>query len=200
MSLQLWLNGISSEILSTWKSLTCCSRSRKGHKTIRGMDHLSYEDGLRVLELFSLEQKRLQEDFAATFQYFKGNFKKGGDRFFNRASRNRARSNGFSSKDGRFWLDIRKKFLMVNVEKHWNGFPKELLVAPFLEIFELSLDGTLSNLIRSKMSLLVAEGGELEDLQGSLPTPTILWFYNSIKMTQSSRVFFGFFVCFSLFF
>lgn len=124
MSLQLWLNGISSEILSTWKSLTCCSRSRKGHKSIRGMDHLSYEDGLRVLELFSLEQKRLQEDFAATFQYFKGNFKKGGDRFFNRASRNRARSNGFSSKDGRFWLDIGKKFLMVNVEKHWNVFPR----------------------------------------------------------------------------
>lgn len=81
---------------------------------------------------------------------------------------------------------------MLNVKKHWNGLPREVVVAPLLETFKISLDWALSNLIRSKMSLFIAEEGELEDLQGSLPTLTILQFYNSMKMTRVKQVFLGF--------
>jgi len=36
-------------------------------------------------------------------------------------------------KEGRFRLDIRKKFFTMRVVKHWNRFPKEAVEAPSLE-------------------------------------------------------------------
>ncbi|KAK4825857.1 hypothetical protein QYF61_003131 [Mycteria americana] len=88
------------------------------------MEHLSYEERLRELGLFSLEKRRLQGDFIAPFQ---------------------TRGNGFKLKEGRFRLDIRKKFFTMRVVKHWNRLPREVVDAPSLDTFKIRLDRALSN-------------------------------------------------------
>ncbi|KGL98339.1 hypothetical protein N301_07358, partial [Charadrius vociferus] len=55
--------------------------------------------------------------------------------------------NGFKLQEGRFRLDIRKKFFTVRVMRHWNRLPREVVDAPSLEAFKARLDGALGNLV-----------------------------------------------------
>jgi len=114
---------------------------------IRGLEHLCCEDRLRELGLFSLEKRQLQGDLTAAFQHLKGAYKKNGDKLFSRACCDRTKGNGFKLKEGRFRLDIRKKFYTMRVVKHWHGLPREVVDAPSLETFKVRLDEALSNLV-----------------------------------------------------
>jgi len=92
------------------------------------------------------------------FQYLKGAYRKDGENLISKVCCDRTRNNGFKLREGRFRLDIRRKFFTVRVVKHWHRLPREVVVAPSLEISKAGFDGALSNLIQLKMSVLTAGG------------------------------------------
>ena len=111
---------------------------------IRGLQHPSYEERLRELGLFSLEKRRLQEDLIVAL---KGASKQEGQRLFTRVGSDRTRGNGHKLRQGRFRLDIRRKFFTQSVVKQWNRLPKEVVDAPCLEAFKARLDVALGSLV-----------------------------------------------------
>ena len=56
---------------------------------VQEMEHLSSEDWLKELGLFSLEKRGLQEDLIAAFQYLKGVYKQEGNKLFTQVDSDR---------------------------------------------------------------------------------------------------------------
>ncbi|KFR13879.1 hypothetical protein N306_00428, partial [Opisthocomus hoazin] len=55
--------------------------------------------------------------------------------------------NGSELKEGRFRLDIRKKFFTIRVVRPWHRLPREAVDAPSLAVFKARLGRALSNLV-----------------------------------------------------
>ena len=77
---------------------------------------------------------------------------------FTRVDSDRTRGNGFKLRQGRFRLDIRRRFLTQRVVTHWNRLPKEAVDAPSLEAFKARLDVALGSLVWWLVTLHIAGG------------------------------------------
>ena len=124
---------------------------------IRGLEHLPYEERLRDLGLFSLEKRRLWGDLIAAFQYFKGAYKQEGEQLFTRVDSDGTRGNGFKLRQGRFRLDIRRKFFSEGGDI-LERLPKEVVDAPSLEAVKARLDVALGSLVWWLVTLHIAGG------------------------------------------
>ena len=70
----------------------------------------------------------------------KGGYRRAGEGLSIRAWSDRTGGIGFKVEEGRFRVDIRKKFITARVVRHWNRLLSEVVDAP-------SLNGDVSNLV-----------------------------------------------------
>ena len=91
---------------------------RRATKMARGLEHLSCEERLRELGLFSLEKRSLQGDLMVSCLYLKGAYKQEGERLFRRVDGHGTGGNDFKLKQGRCSLDMRRKFFTQRVVTH----------------------------------------------------------------------------------
>ena len=91
----------------------------------------------------------------------------------------RTRENSFKLRQGRFRLDIRRKFFTQRVVTRWNRLPKEVVDAPSLEAFKARLNVALDSLVWWLVTLHIAGGLKLNDRCGPFQARP---FYDSMEM------------------
>ena len=114
---------------------------------IKGLEHLSCEERLSEVGLFSLEKRRLRSDLIYVFKCLKCGSQRDMANLFSVVYGDRTRGNSHKPECRKFCTNMRRKFFTVRLTEHWNRLPREVVDSPSLEIFKTCLNAYLCSLL-----------------------------------------------------
>ena len=97
-------------------------------KMMKSLEHFPYEERLRDLGLFSLENRRLKGDLITVCKHLKCGSQVNPGRLFSVASNNRTRGNGRNTGSS----TLTQGRTLLSVMQHWNRLPREAVECPSL--------------------------------------------------------------------
>jgi len=106
-----------------------------------GLKSKSYEQRLQILNLTSLEKRRVRGDLIEVFKIVTGREKVEATAFFDFASStHNLRGHKYKMYVNRSRTEIRRNFFSQRVVKHWNQLPSNVVEAESVNSFKNRLD------------------------------------------------------------
>jgi len=109
-------------------------------RLLPGMKSLDYNDRLKKLNLWSLEERRNRSDLIELFKILKGISAASLKKMFSLASNSRTRGHSMKIVKSHCRTDIRRFFFSERVINRWNSLPQEAVDSGSVNMFKNSLD------------------------------------------------------------
>jgi len=114
---------------------------------VKGLEGKTYEEQLRSLGLYSLENRRLRSDANTVYNFLKGSSAGGAAHLLCLVTSDRTGGNRMKLHHGKFRLDIRERFFTERVVSDCNLLPREVVMPSSLSEFKEHLDNALSHMV-----------------------------------------------------
>ena len=118
---------------------------RRATKLIPSIRNRSYEDRLRELNLFTLEQRRLRGQLIEVFKILRG-FDNVDYRNMFELSEGRTRNHGYKLVLKRYNRDLCGNYFTYSICNTWNSLPADVVNSDSVEQFKCRLDRVLRRL------------------------------------------------------
>lgn len=113
---------------------------RRATKMVSEISHLSYEDRLRTLDLYSLFYRRRRGDMIQVYRIMHGLDRVSPDQFFTRAPISATRGHSMKLFHPNCRLNIRLKFFSLRTINDWNSLPDSVVTCTTMNSFKRNLD------------------------------------------------------------
>ena len=113
---------------------------RRATKQVNSLRHMSYEQRLKELNLFTLSFRRLRGDMIETFKMVNELYDPVACPFLPKSTNSRTRGNSQKLLIQKSKQNTRKNFFTLRVCKYWNSLPNTVIECNTVEEFKTKLD------------------------------------------------------------
>jgi len=114
---------------------------RRATKLVQGLKNRPYQERLKILGLYSLEQRRLRGDLIEMYKILTGRENIDYTQFFTLApTHHNTRGHSLRLCVSRSTLRLRQKFFSQRAVNDWNGLPQSVVDASSVNLFKNRLD------------------------------------------------------------